>query len=96
MSGHLDLSKKTGAPIIYGPNANPAFDAHIAKDGEELKLGNVTIKVLHTPGHTMESTCYLLIDENGKPHSIYTGDTLFIGDVGRPDLAQKQRTLSDQ
>jgi hydroxyacylglutathione hydrolase len=72
VSGHLDLSKKTGAPIVYGPNANPSFEAHIAKDGEELKLGKVTIKVLHTPGHTMESTCYLLIDENGKPHSIYT------------------------
>ena len=96
VSGHLDLSKKTGAPIIYGPNANPSFDAHIAKDGEELKLGNVTIKVLHTPGHTMESTCYLLIDENGKPHSIYTGDTLFIGDVGRPDLAQKMGVLTKE
>jgi hydroxyacylglutathione hydrolase len=66
VSGHLDLSKKTGAPIVYGPNANPSFEAHIAKDGEELKLGKVTIKVLHTPGHTMESTCYLLIDENGQ------------------------------
>ena len=95
-SGHLDLSKKTGAPIVYGPNANPSFEAHIAKDGEELKLGNVTIKVLHTPGHTMESTCYLLIDENGKPHSIYTGDTLFIGDVGRPDLAQKMGSLTQE
>ncbi|HRF78482.1 MAG TPA: MBL fold metallo-hydrolase [Flavobacteriales bacterium] len=94
VSGHLDLSKKTGTPIVYGPNANPSFEAHIAKDGEELKLGNVTIKVLHTPGHTMESTCYLLIDENGKPHSIYTGDTLFIGDVGRPDLAQKMGSLT--
>ncbi len=96
VSGHLDLSRKTGAPIVYGPNANPAFDAHIAKDGEELKLGNVTIKVLHTPGHTMESTCYLLIDEHGKPHSIYTGDTLFIGDVGRPDLAQKMGNLTQE
>jgi hydroxyacylglutathione hydrolase len=96
VSGHVDLSKKTGAPIIYGPNANPSFEAHIAKDGEELKLGNVTIKVLHTPGHTMESTCYLLIDENGKPHSIYTGDTLFIGDVGRPDLAQKMGSLTKE
>jgi len=94
VSGHLDLSTKTGAPIVYGPNANPSFDAHIAKDGEELKLGKVTIKVLHTPGHTMESTCYLLIDENGKPHSIYTGDTLFIGDVGRPDLAQKMGSIT--
>ncbi len=96
VSGHLDLSKKTGAPIVYGPNANPSFEAHIAKDGEELKLGNVTIKVLHTPGHTMESTCYLLNDENGKPHSIYTGDTLFIGDVGRPDLAQKMGELTKE
>jgi hydroxyacylglutathione hydrolase len=89
VSGHLDLSKKTGAAIIFGPNANPAFEAHIAKDGEELKLGNVTIKVLHTPGHTMESTCYLLKDETGKEVGLFSGDTLFIGDVGRPDLAQK-------
>jgi len=96
VSGHLDLSKKTGAPIVFGPNANPSFEAHIAKDGEELKLGDVTIKVLHTPGHTMESTCYLLIDENGKPHSIYTGDTLFIGDVGRPDLAQSLGSITQE
>jgi len=96
VSGHLDLGKKTGAPIVYGPNANPSFEAHIAEDGEELKLGKVTIKVLHTPGHTMESTCYLLIDESGKPHSIYTGDTLFIGDVGRPDLAQKMGELTKE
>ncbi len=96
VSGHLDLAKKTGAPIVYGPNANPSFDAHIAQDGEELKLGKVTIKVLHTPGHTMESTTYLLLDENGKPHSIYTGDTLFIGDVGRPDLAQKAGSITQE
>ncbi len=89
VSGHLDLSKKTGAPIVYGPNANPAFEAHIAKDGEEFKVGDVTLKVLHTPGHTMESTCYLLKDENGKDVALFSGDTLFIGDVGRPDLAQK-------
>ncbi len=89
VSGHLDLSKKTGASIVFGPNAKPAFEAHIAKDGEELKLGNVTIKVLHTPGHTMESTCYLLKDETGKEVGLFSGDTLFIGDVGRPDLAQK-------
>ncbi|MDE3125508.1 MAG: MBL fold metallo-hydrolase [Bacteroidota bacterium] len=89
VSGHLDLSKKTGAPIVYGPNAKPAFDFYAAKDGEELKVGNVTIQVLHTPGHTMESTCYLLKDENGKPTALFSGDTLFIGDVGRPDLAQK-------
>lgn len=89
VSGHLDLSKKTGAPIVYGPLAAPAFEAHIAKDGEELKLGRVTLKVLHTPGHTMESTCYLLRDEQGKDVALFSGDTLFIGDVGRPDLAQK-------
>ena len=89
VSGHLDLSKKTGAPIIYGPNAAPEFEAHIARDGEELKVGNITLKVLHTPGHTMESTSYLLKDENGKDMALFSGDTLFIGDVGRPDLAQK-------
>jgi hydroxyacylglutathione hydrolase len=89
VSGHLDLSKKTGAPIIYGPGAKPEFEAHVAKDGEEFKAGNVTLKVLHTPGHTMESTCYLLKDENGKDVALFSGDTLFIGDVGRPDLAQK-------
>lgn len=89
VSGHLDLSKKTGAPIVYGPLAAPAFKAHIAEDGEELKLGQVTLKVLHTPGHTMESTCYLLRDEQGKDVALFSGDTLFIGDVGRPDLAQK-------
>jgi glyoxylase-like metal-dependent hydrolase (beta-lactamase superfamily II)/rhodanese-related sulfurtransferase len=89
VSGHLDLAKKTGATIVYGPTAVPAFDAHIAKDNEELKLGDVTIKVLHTPGHTMESSTFLLIDENGKDHALFTGDTLFIGDVGRPDLAVK-------
>ncbi len=89
VSGHIDLAKKTGAKIVYGPTAQPNFDAHIAKDNEELKLGNVIIKVLHTPGHTMESSTFLLIDENGKEHAIFTGDTLFIGDVGRPDLAVK-------
>lgn len=89
VSGHLDLSKKTGAPIVYGPNAQPAFEAIIATDGQEFKVGNVTLKVLHTPGHTMESTCYLLLDENGKDVGLFSGDTLFIGDVGRPDLAQK-------
>lgn len=89
VSGHLDLSKKTGAPIVYGPTANPGFDAHIAKDNEVFKVGKITITAMHTPGHTMESTCYLLKDENGKSKAIFTGDTLFIGDVGRPDLAQK-------
>lgn len=89
VSGHIDLAKETGATIVFGPNANPTYDVHVAKDGEELKLGKVTIKVLHTPGHTMESTTYLLLDENGKEHAIFTGDTLFLGDVGRPDLAVK-------
>jgi glyoxylase-like metal-dependent hydrolase (beta-lactamase superfamily II)/rhodanese-related sulfurtransferase len=95
VSGHLDLSRKTGAPIVYGPNAQTGFEAHIAKDGEEFKLGNVTIRVLHTPGHTMESTCYLLLDENGKETALFSGDTLFIGDVGRPDLAQKSDLTMD-
>ncbi len=89
VSGHLDLSKQTGAPIVFGPNARPSFEAHIAQDGELLKVGKLTIKVLHTPGHTMESTTYLLKDEGGKEIAIFTGDTLFIGDVGRPDLAVK-------
>jgi hydroxyacylglutathione hydrolase len=96
VSGHVDLAKKTGATIVYGPNANPSFPAHIATDGEEFKVGRVTIRVLHTPGHTMESTTYLLIDENGREHSIFTGDTLFIGDVGRPDLAQKAGSLTQE
>ena len=89
VSGHVTLSKETNAPIIYGPNANPKFEATIATDGQEFKLGNLTIIALHTPGHTMESTTYLLRDENGKDHAIFSGDTLFLGDVGRPDLAQK-------
>lgn len=89
VSGHLDLSKKTGAPIVYGPTAKPGFDATIATDGQEFKVGKLTFKVLHTPGHTMESTCYLLKDATGKDVALFTGDTLFIGDVGRPDLAQK-------
>ena len=89
VSGHVDLSKKTGAPIVYGPTAKPGFDAIIATDGQEFKVGELTIKVLHTPGHTMESTCYLLKDASGKDIGLFSGDTLFIGDVGRPDLAQK-------
>jgi glyoxylase-like metal-dependent hydrolase (beta-lactamase superfamily II)/rhodanese-related sulfurtransferase len=89
VSGHLELSKKTGAPIVYGPTAKPSFEAIVATDGQILEVGDVKIKVLHTPGHTMESTTYLLFDENGKEHCIFSGDTLFIGDVGRPDLAQK-------
>lgn len=89
VSGHLDLSKETGAPIVYGPTAKPEFEAIVATDNQLFEIGNVKIKVLHTPGHTMESSTYLLIDENGKDHAIFSGDTLFIGDVGRPDLAQK-------
>lgn len=89
VSGHLDLARKTGATIVYGPTAKPAFEAHIASDNEEFRVGNYTIKALHTPGHTLESTTFLLLDENQNPHGIITGDTLFIGDVGRPDLAQK-------
>lgn len=88
VSGHIDLAEKTGAQIIYGPKANTGFKAHIAADGEIFKLGRVTIKVLHTPGHTMESSCFLLSDEDEKPVALFSGDTLFIGDVGRPDLAQ--------
>lgn len=89
VSGHIDLAEKTGAQIVFGPTAKPGFPAHVAQDGEVLKVGSATIKVLHTPGHTMESTCFLLADESGKHTGIFTGDTLFIGDVGRPDLAQK-------
>jgi hydroxyacylglutathione hydrolase len=89
VSGHLDLAKQTGATIVYGPTAQPGFEAHVASDNEEIKIGKISFKVLHTPGHTMESTCYLLKDEEGKEVAIFTGDTLFIGDVGRPDLAQK-------
>lgn len=87
VSGHLDLSNKTGAPIVYGPNTEAKFPFHLAKDGEVFKIGNITLEVMHTPGHTLESTCYLLKDENGKPYCIFTGDTLFVGDVGRPDLS---------
>ncbi len=95
VSGHVDLANATGATIVFGPNANPDFKAHIAKDGEELKVGDITLRVLHTPGHTMESTCYLLVDEKGKEKAVFTGDTLFIGDVGRPDLAQKSNITQD-
>lgn len=89
ISGHLDLGKATGAPIVYGPETVTGFPVHISKDDELFTIGNLTIKVLHTPGHTLESTCYLLKDETGKDHCVFTGDTLFVGDVGRPDLAQK-------
>jgi hydroxyacylglutathione hydrolase len=88
VSGHLDLARKSGGKIVYGPTANPEFEAIIATDNQEFKVGDYTVKAIHTPGHTLESTTYLLIDENGKHHGIITGDTLFIGDVGRPDLAQ--------
>lgn len=94
VSGHVDLSKKTDAKIVYGPNAVCEFEAISAKDNETFKVGNITIKVLHTPGHTMESTTYLLIDENGKDYCIFSGDTLFLGDVGRPDLAQKAASMT--
>jgi hydroxyacylglutathione hydrolase len=96
VSGHLDLAKKTGAKIIFGPQAETTFDKYEAKDGEEFKLGDVTFKVLHTPGHTPESTTFLLLDESGKEHAIFSGDTLFIGDVGRPDLAQKKGSLTKE
>ena len=89
VSGHVDLADKSGAKIIYGPTAKTEFESHIAKDGEKFQIGDLTITALHTPGHTLESTTYLLTDENGKDHCIFSGDTLFIGDVGRPDLAQK-------
>ena len=87
VSGHLDLQKATGAPIVYGPNTETNFPIHLAKDGEVFQLGKLTVEVLHTPGHTLESTCYLLRDETGKAHAVFTGDTLFVGDVGRPDLS---------
>jgi len=96
VSGHIDLAKQTGATIVYGPGAETGYEKHNAKDGEEFKVGELTIRVLHTPGHTPESTTYLLINEEGKEHAIFTGDTLFIGDVGRPDLAQKATNLTKE
>jgi len=96
VSGHLDLAAKTDAKIVYGPTANTQFDCHIAEDGEVLKVGDVTIHVMHTPGHTMESTTYLLKDESGKDYAIFSGDTLFLGDVGRPDLAQKAASITQE
>lgn len=96
VSGHLDLSKKTNAPIVYGPTAAPEFDAIIAEDNQIFEIGNIKIKVLHTPGHTMESSCYLLIDEQGKETALFSGDTLFLGDVGRPDLAQKAASMTQE
>jgi hydroxyacylglutathione hydrolase len=94
VSGHLDLSRKTNAPIIFGPNAAPEFECTIAEDQQIFEIGKIKLKVLHTPGHTMESTCYLLIDENGKDTALFSGDTLFLGDVGRPDLAQKAADIT--
>lgn len=96
VSGHVDLSKKTGADIVYGPTAKTEFDAIIAEDNQEFKVGDVTFVVLHTPGHTMESTTFLLRDADGKEHAIFTGDTLFLGDVGRPDLAQKAASMTQE
>lgn len=94
VSGHVTLSQETGAPIIYGPLAEASFDHIVATDGQEFELGNVKIRVIHTPGHTMESSTFLLIDEEGKEHAIFSGDTLFLGDVGRPDLAQKAASMT--
>jgi glyoxylase-like metal-dependent hydrolase (beta-lactamase superfamily II)/rhodanese-related sulfurtransferase len=94
VSGHLDLAAATGASIIYGPNTVTKFEVTVAKDNQVFKLGDVSIQVLHTPGHTLESSCYLLKDEAGKDHAIFTGDTLFVGDVGRPDLAQKDNEIT--
>ncbi|MEO8583718.1 MAG: MBL fold metallo-hydrolase [Flavitalea sp.] len=92
VSGHLDLQKATGATIVYGPNTETSFPIHLAKDGEVFPLGHVSLKTIHTPGHTLESTCYLLNDENGIPKALFTGDTLFVGDVGRPDLSSGNQT----
>lgn len=94
VSGHLDLAAATGATIVYGPDTETKLPVHIAKDGERFQIGKVSIEVLHTPGHTLESSCFLLKDENGKDHSLFTGDTLFVGDVGRPDLAQKANEIT--
>jgi glyoxylase-like metal-dependent hydrolase (beta-lactamase superfamily II)/rhodanese-related sulfurtransferase len=95
VSGHLDMQKATGAPIVYGPSTETNFPIHLAKDGEAFKLGDLTIEVLHTPGHTVESTCYLLRDEKNEPHALFTGDTLFVGDVGRPDLSSGNLTKEE-
>tara|TARA_R110002051_G_scaffold189613_2_gene258826 strand:- start:9940 stop:11349 length:1410 start_codon:yes stop_codon:yes gene_type:complete len=96
VSGHITLAKETGADIVYGPTANPSFECIIAEDGQVFKLGDISIKVLHTPGHTIESSTFLLRDENGKDHAIFSGDTLFLGDVGRPDLAQKSASMTQE
>ena len=96
ISGHITLSKLTNAPIVYGPNATPSFESIIAYDNQVFSIGDITIKVIHTPGHTLESTCYLLSDENQNPYCLFSGDTLFLGDVGRPDLAQKSLNISKE
>ncbi|MBS1773165.1 MAG: MBL fold metallo-hydrolase [Bacteroidetes bacterium] len=96
VSGHVDLAKQTGAQIVYGPTAKPGFDALVAADEQVFKLGNVSIKLLHTPGHTLESCCYLLIDEAGEEKILFSGDTIFLGDVGRPDLAQKAANMTQE
>jgi rhodanese-related sulfurtransferase/glyoxylase-like metal-dependent hydrolase (beta-lactamase superfamily II) len=96
VSGHVTLAEKTGASIVYGPKANPSFKAHLAQDGEVFQVGAITITCLHTPGHTMESSCYLLKDEKGKDYALFSGDTLFLGDVGRPDLAQKAADMTQE
>jgi len=96
VSGHVGLSKKTGAPIVYGPTADPEFEAVIAEDGQVFEIGKIKIKVLHTPGHTMESASFLLVDENGEEKALFSGDTLFLGDVGRPDLAQKEESVTQE
>jgi hydroxyacylglutathione hydrolase len=96
VSGHVDLAKATGAKIIYGPTAKPSFEAIVAVDGEQFQLGHLKVEVLHTPGHTMESSCFLLYDEQGRAQALFTGDTLFIGDVGRPDLAQKAASMTQE
>ena len=96
VSGHLSLSRKTGAHIIFGPNANPSFKSVIAADGEKFKIGKISLELIHTPGHTMESSCYLLRDQNDKEIAVFTGDTLFLGDVGRPDLAQENKSMTKE
>ena len=94
VSGHLDLAKATGAPIVYGPGTTTKYPVHVAADGEKFMIGDISLEVLHTPGHTLESSCYLLKDENRKDYCVFTGDTLFVGDVGRPDLAQKDADIT--
>jgi glyoxylase-like metal-dependent hydrolase (beta-lactamase superfamily II)/rhodanese-related sulfurtransferase len=95
VSGHIDLGKRTGAPVVYGPGAKTSYAIHSAADGEIISFGKVSIEVIHTPGHTLESTCFLLKDENGTPNAIFTGDTLFVGDVGRPDLSSGNMSSED-